>query len=215
MKTIRISRLHWPVTALGPGRRVGIWLQGCSIGCKGCCSRDTWDPRAVEPCTVAEVLDWVQEKGGDQAEGYTISGGEPFDQPEALLELVQGLRTLPAVEGPRDILVYSGYPWRRLQERHHEILALVDAVVSEPFVQGREGDALRGSGNQTIHRLTLLAHERYGAALQDAPHGLQFHFDGRALWMVGIPRPGDLERMRERLAHSGIELDAANCSWLA
>ena len=39
---IAVNRLHWPVTVLGPGRRVGIWMQGCSIGCPGCVSRDTW-----------------------------------------------------------------------------------------------------------------------------------------------------------------------------
>src|SRR3546814_9784731 len=39
---IAVSRLHFPVTALGPGRRIGLWLQGCSIRCPGCISVDTW-----------------------------------------------------------------------------------------------------------------------------------------------------------------------------
>ena len=37
-----LSRIHFPVTTLGPGRRIGIWFQGCSIRCKGCVSADTW-----------------------------------------------------------------------------------------------------------------------------------------------------------------------------
>ena len=39
---IAINKAHFPVTVLGPGRRIGIWLQGCSIHCKGCVSQDTW-----------------------------------------------------------------------------------------------------------------------------------------------------------------------------
>ncbi|WP_461325238.1 4Fe-4S cluster-binding domain-containing protein [Bradyrhizobium diazoefficiens] len=39
---ISVSRIHFPVTTLGPGRRLGIWFQGCSIRCPGCISMDTW-----------------------------------------------------------------------------------------------------------------------------------------------------------------------------
>lgn len=41
-----LSRLHFPVTTLGPGRRIGVWFQGCSIRCAGCISRDTWETGA-------------------------------------------------------------------------------------------------------------------------------------------------------------------------
>ena len=44
MTTIAISRIHYPVTTLGPGKRIGIWMQGCSIRCPGCISADTWAP---------------------------------------------------------------------------------------------------------------------------------------------------------------------------
>lgn len=37
-----LSRIHFPVTTLGPGNRIGIWFQGCSIQCQGCVSVDTW-----------------------------------------------------------------------------------------------------------------------------------------------------------------------------
>jgi anaerobic ribonucleoside-triphosphate reductase activating protein len=37
---IAVSKAHYPVTVLGPGKRIGIWL-GCRIQCKGCVSQDT------------------------------------------------------------------------------------------------------------------------------------------------------------------------------
>jgi anaerobic ribonucleoside-triphosphate reductase activating protein len=81
MTSIALSRLHFPVTTLGPGRRIGIWLQGCSIRCPGCISADTWAAAQGQTTTEAVVdaiILWLPD-----AEGITVSGGEPFDQPEA------------------------------------------------------------------------------------------------------------------------------------
>lgn len=40
---IAINKIHFPVSTLGFGQRLGIWFQGCSIRCPGCISRDTWE----------------------------------------------------------------------------------------------------------------------------------------------------------------------------
>ena len=100
---IAISRIHFPVTRLGPGRRVGIWVQGCSIRCPGCISVDTW-AQGRGRTGVSEVLEaiapWISI-----ADGFTISGGEPFDQSEALTTLLAGIRKLSAA----DILVFTGH----------------------------------------------------------------------------------------------------------
>ena len=94
---LSLSRVHFPVTTLGPGRRLGIWFQGCSIRCPGCISADTWGPgkRRVGIAQLLEQLTpWLAE-----AEGITLSGGEPFDQFPALLALLQGLRQLALLRG--------------------------------------------------------------------------------------------------------------------
>src|SRR6185295_15428379 len=76
---IAVSRIHFPITALGPGSRIGIWLQGCSIRCEGCISMDTWNP-GIGITTLSEVARHLAPMWS-QATGITISGGEPFDQP--------------------------------------------------------------------------------------------------------------------------------------
>lgn len=105
--TVNLSRIHFPVTTLGPGRRIGIWFQGCSIRCPGCISMDTWT-HGRGTTTIAEVVDaispWLST-----ADGITVSGGEPFDQREALFELLARLRALTAA----DILVFTGYDGNR------------------------------------------------------------------------------------------------------
>ena len=103
MEEIHISRLHFPVTTLGPGHRVGIWFQGCTIRCNGCIAVDTWQQETGQT-TVESVIDLVGQWSND-ADGITITGGEPFDQSSALIALLRMLKKLRV----RDVLVYTGY----------------------------------------------------------------------------------------------------------
>lgn len=199
---VGINRLHFPVHALGPGRRIGIWLQGCSIRCEGCMSLDTWAPsRRLVP--LADVLTRV-EAWLHAADGVTISGGEPFDQPEALHALLVALRA----RGCGSILVYSGHAFERLQESHAATLPLIDVLITEPFDAAHTGPALlRGSSNQRVHRLTDTGHELWRVAEKAegrAPAIDMILAEDGELWLAGIPRLGDIARLSAGLARSGV-----------
>lgn len=205
---IGLSRLHFPVTTLGPGRRAGIWVQGCSIHCPGCLSRDTWAP-AASLTETGEVADWVEGRAGDELAGITVSGGEPLDQPEALRALLADLRARPALVG-LDILLYTGYAYRGMARRHPAVLDLVDAVVSGPYSGSRPSThPWMGSGNQVLTLLTERARERFVPA--PGPRQLQVSADGGTMWITGIPGPGDLERFQALLEKRGVLLGEA--SW--
>src|SRR5687767_5823772 len=79
-----LSRVHYPVTALGYGRRLGIWLQGCPLACPGCISRDTWVADERHDTTLTETIAACDALVSGLIDGVTISGGEPFQQPDAL-----------------------------------------------------------------------------------------------------------------------------------
>lgn len=64
---IYINNAHFPVTVLGPGA-LGIWTQGCSIGCKGCVSRDTWPEDETEALGVDDR--WPVERNGRRRSGW-------------------------------------------------------------------------------------------------------------------------------------------------
>ena len=111
---ISVNKAHFPVTVLGPGRRIGLWLQGCSIGCKGCVSQDTWARDAGRDMPLAQLLSWCRQAAADGFDGVTITGGEPFDQPAALSALLSGLHRWRTQAGlDFDLLCYSGYPLAR------------------------------------------------------------------------------------------------------
>lgn len=198
---VAVSRIHFPITTLGPGRRLGVWLQGCSIRCPGCISVDTWD-RGVGEVGLDGLLEAVALHA-HKADGLTVSGGEPFDQPDALAALLREWREL----SDRSALVFTGRelvdiaPWL---ERNP---GLVDAVMAGPFRSDLPQTlALRGSDNQRLHTLTPLGAE---LSMFDRPADgsdrrldVMFDEDGDA-WMAGIPARGDLARLRRALTAAG------------
>ena len=211
---IRVNRVHHPVTALGPGKRAGVWLQGCTIGCPGCMSRDTWSPQAGRLASVAALIGWLQTVAGD-VDGVTISGGEPFDQPQALAELLRAIHSWRVGAGRAiDVLCFSGYSLARLRRRHAEALELVDAAITGPFRQDLPTRLIwRGSANQVLTALTPLGRERYApyVRLEPAEPALQVTVDDEAVRFIGVPRHGDLARLEERLLATGVSLGRA--SW--
>lgn len=198
---IYLSRMHFPVTTLGPGRRLCIWFQGCSIRCPGCISMDTWAEGRHET-TVNDVLrsaeQWLSE-----ADGVTISGGEPFDQPAALKELLAGLRS----RFSGDILVYSGHPFESLALA--PLNGLIDALMTDPFLLDRPQTlALRGSDNQRLNCLTPLGRLRFEQFEREVLPGeqiLDIMFEGPSdeIFLAGIPARGDLKRLSLLLEEQG------------
>ena len=206
---IRIDSVHWPVTVLGFGARVGVWFQGCSIGCPGCCAKHTWEPDDDKLTTIEQALNWVRGLPLDEMDGVTISGGEPFEQPEALLCLLTGLREI-AFAQPIDILCYSGFAWKRIVRRHPEIISRLDAVIAEPFIQRLPTQRLRGSANQKLHTLSALGEERYGT-LPQATNELQIVATDGEIRVLGIPERGDMDQLRKRMADFGVVV--GDTSW--
>ena len=214
---IRLSRAHFPVTTLGYGRRLGLWVQGCSIGCEGCVSQDTWDASGGWHADVEEVVAWCDARRGQGIDGITITGGEPFEQPRALTGLLEALDAWrQSLERPFDILCYSGLTLARVGRNHPDILALLDVLIPEPFVAGRSAPRpLRGSSNQPLVPLTQLGQLRYGDEARfaaDSPH-IQISVEGGAAWFIGIPKPGDLDRLEERVRSRGVLMEGV--SWRA
>ena len=199
---IRLSRLHFPVTSLGPGRRIGIWFQGCSIRCPGCISADTW-AIADGVTTLEHVLEQVQA-WLPHADGFTISGGEPFDQPDALVALVRALREMSS----GDILAYSGHPIEWLGGVLAQTDGLIDALITDPFeIDAPHTRPLRGSDNQRLHLLTELGREKfsqYERDLRESDKSLDVMFDeDGSVWFAGIPNRNDFQRLRDLLTDQG------------
>lgn len=192
---ISLSRLHFPVTTLGPGQRIGIWMQGCTLLCKGCLSPDTWHHRD-KSISIANVMEQLKQ-WLPFADGITISGGEPFEQADALHALLIELHE--NFQG--DILVYSGYEWGDIKHKVSEMEGLIDALISGPYlVDAPQTLALRGSDNQLLHRLTQLGEARFAQyerqlTVDDKVLDLTLDETGR-IFLTGIPQRRDMSRLQ-------------------
>ena len=215
--TIELNKAHWPVTVLGPGRRIGIWVQGCSIHCPGCVSQDTWPRDRSKAIAVRDLLAWCRKASGNAPDGVTISGGEPFEQPKGLRALLDGLVAWRAdAQLDFDILCYSGMPQRRLEKDHADLLAQLDAIIPEPYVNDLpQGNVWRGSRNQPLVPLTARGRARYASHVEETPaaHGkrMQAAVEGKRVWLIGIPGRGDMAAVEALCAARGLAL--TDVSW--
>ncbi len=194
--------MHYPVTSLGPGKRVGLWFQGCSIRCEGCISTDTW-ATGKNKVNIAEVFDlldsWLPESNG-----ITITGGEPFDQPDQLLQILNHCRKYDHIT----TFVYSGYSLENLIEQLNSMDGLIDALMTDPLdISQTQNQPLRGSDNQR-----LLSFSNKGNALlrqieqqSTENNSLNFMFDGNTTWFAGVPSRGDISRVVQEMKKNGVE----------
>ncbi len=188
---MNIARILYPVKVLGPGDRVGIWLSGCSRGCKGCSNPELWSKKPEYELMPAQVLSLIIKIVSTYpVDGFTISGGEPMDQAEDLAEL---LRLMECYTD--DIIVYSGYRMEDLLARHERatdyILGKAAVLIDGKYVEElNDGSVLRGSSNQRIHILNTNYNERYRQYLAETHNMIQNFTTADGIVSVGIHRKG-------------------------
>lgn len=178
--------MAYPVTALGPGRRLALWLAGCTIRCPGCVTPQLWNQDAGTKLT-GKML-WERIRRIDCAlDGITITGGEPFEQAG---ELAQFLGNLREQRPEWDILVYSGYNFTTLRRRlgAKRLMAVVDVLISGPYRRKlKSRRPLMGSSNQRVYSLSIRGREM-ADALDGMPRehaNLAVGANGRN-WLVGV-----------------------------
>ncbi|MBX3290059.1 MAG: radical SAM protein [Acidobacteria bacterium] len=148
--SIWLYRLYHNSVVDGPGRRSVIQTSGCSLRCRGCIVPKTHQPENGELVSISSIIAEVIAHRDDH-DGVTILGGEPFDQPESVAELVSRLKNHGL-----HITVYTGFTIEQLTQRRQpsidHILAHIDLLIDGPFIaELREGAGeYRGSRNQYL-----------------------------------------------------------------
>lgn len=178
-----LDRILYPVTALGPGERIALWVAGCDRKCRGCANPELWVRHPEQYLTPEALACQVNTLADRKIDGLTITGGEPFDQAEEILRFLDGLafRT--------EVLVFTGYVLEELseEEMHRALLKRIDVLVDGPYMEERNDgtSALRGSANQRIHYLDPGRRTRYEAYLREGRKIQNFVYDYHIL-SVGI-----------------------------
>ncbi len=188
---IRIASVLQESRVNGPGIRSVVHVQGCSLGCGGCFNPKTHsltDGRVISVVELAETL-LVKE-----VDGVTISGGEPFEQAEAVFALLQELR----FRGVQSILIFSGYDYDEILTfpLGHRILEATDILIAGRYVATEHSNGtLLASSNQRAHFLS----EQHTADELNLGGNLEITIapDGM-VHLTGFPPP-DVRRLVRRL----------------
>src|SRR5437867_7439055 len=97
--------------ANGPGLRAVVFFQGCTLGCPGCWNPDTHNFHGTDVTIDAVVHEVFRAHAEYPLKGVTFSGGEPMQQADSLLGLMQSLRR----RAPElSFGMFSGYTEREL-----------------------------------------------------------------------------------------------------
>ncbi len=189
---------------LGPGVRLGVWLQGCTIHCKGCIDQGSWNFSDEKKVDINEVEKIIAAFAPRRVDGVTISGGEPFDQPEALEKIISFCREITG----GDILVYSGYSYAGLKVNFPDILKKIDVIITEPFVETEKDELIwRGSDNQKIRLISDKARAIYPKNINKTKYtvrNIQISNDEGKIFIVGIPARNDLFKISRLLEKKGM-----------
>ncbi len=146
---MQIERAISGIKTLGPGSRFVVWVNGCNRHCDGCVSERL---QKFEPRNEQDVITYLDGFDFRYVDGVTISGGEPFEQANDLLQMVRYFKKI----GIDDILIYTGYTIDELHKKHDEkiesILSEIAVLIDGPYMQELNNDLgnLKGSDNQRV-----------------------------------------------------------------
>ena len=187
---LRVATIVDSTEAEGPGHRLALWVQGCTIRCPGCCNPEMF----VADGGTAQPIDDVMARiaGVPGIEGISVLGGEPFEQAEAVAEVARRTR-----ERGLTVMVYSGYTLAELHEQARArpaVQALLDAI--DLLVDGRYdrerpepappiGRRWLGSTNQVMHYLSA-AYAPDDPRLRE-PNTVEVHWQNGKLIVNGWP----------------------------
>ena len=184
--TIRLGHRLDRSEIYGPGLRSVFWTQGCTLACKGCWNTQYWSAKSGDETQVSQLLKEIQAL--DDIEGITLLGGEPLQQAQATLELIEGAKL-----NGLSVFLYTGYEPSEFDETMQACFDLSDIAVTGRYIQELRDTTLRwrGSRNQQVHFVSELYDE---SVLQDQTEVECHILANGEIRMVGYAEP-DFSRL--------------------
>lgn len=197
----QLNKIHYPVYNLGEGKRIGIWVQGCSLGCKKCLNKSTWDRKKGKSVSVPDVFNWLVSLD-EKYDGITISGGEPFQQYPQLIAFCHLVKSRTSLS----IQCFSGYYLDELEELFPDriFLKYIDVLIDGRYIENmNENFESRGSSNQTIYSIKDGVPLKNNEISVNNKWSVKISSDNQ-IYMTGIPKKNFLNELCDELSNAGI-----------
>lgn len=149
---IRINS-YIPITDVeGVGTRFAIWVQGCSIHCKGCANSHMWNKEGGTLYNTDDLINLIKSYK-NRVEGVTFLGGEPLEQIEAVTEISKAVQEIGL-----SVIVFTGYEYSAFKDNKDfkELIKYVDILIDGRYEQDKAdySRAWVGSSNQKYYFLS-------------------------------------------------------------
>jgi len=132
----------------GPGNRFVLWTQGCSKGCSECFNPETWSNNIFKELSPKQIFELIKNF---EVDGVTISGGDPLEQEDELLELLMLLSTIRLSKG---VILFSGFTRAEISSNiiRESCLRYIDVLIDGRYEKNLKIDfSLKGSSNQKFY----------------------------------------------------------------
>lgn len=143
--TLRVGNISEHSTIYGPGVRFVIWTQGCTLACKGCWNKQFWAKSGTKMQVNSLIAQITSTEG---IEGITLLGGEPLQQAEPVLKIIQAVQKLGL-----SVFLYTGYDVEEFNETMQACFDNSDIAITGRYILEKRDTSLRwrGSTNQIVH----------------------------------------------------------------
>ena len=136
----------------GPGSRAVVWVQGCLRECPGCFNPLSWSFEVNQLISVEQLAHKILSD--PQNQGVTFSGGEPFWQAPALIELATKVKAAGL-----NVMSFTGFTLEELRSPYapaqsQALLAQLALLIDGPFVESlaiNSPDSPVSSRNQRVY----------------------------------------------------------------
>lgn len=199
----KLNRIQYPVYNLGKGKRIAVWVQGCSLACKGCISKTLQTKTGGKNIEIEYLINEIVKVNRDFS-GISITGGEPFQQYKELIAFCASVKKLTNL----DIYVFSGYSLNELYQLFPDKLFLkyIDFLLDGRYEKNKHDDQnVRGSTNQSLYMFKnnkAVLQENY---FESNEVSIKVD-DDMQVYLSGIPRKNELNKLSEQIKESGFNL---------
>lgn len=197
----QLNNIKYPVYNLGEGKRIGIWVQGCDLGCKGCINMTLWNNDNGKPINVLDTYNLIIDLC-EEYDGITISGGEPFQQYEALITFIHLIKKNTSL----GIYCFTGYELDEINKLYPDKLYLkyIDKLVTGRYIgEKHSDDNIKGSSNQKLYNFINEKPIEIKENRTVNKLGLYVGLDGQ-IQMTAIPKKNEISKIESELKEKGI-----------
>ena len=199
----KLNRIQYPIYNLGSGKRIGIWVQGCSQKCNGCLSPSLWSFESGKKIKIENLIHSIINVS-EFFYGITISGGEPFDQYEELIAFCSFIKKKTKLT----IFCFSGYTLKEIEEKYPDLLFFdfLDFLLDGRYIKEKhENLNSRGSSNQKLYQ--FIDGKSILKDIQLFSNMWSLSVIDNQVFMSGIPKKNEIDKIKQILEKDGIKLE--------